>query len=306
MAGYAAAMRAAQQRGINAPTVELRKPFPWHIVSRVVVILVIVSLVGGVGYLGWKWFGPKPPRYEKFPPTAEASAKEFLTHISEGDAGYDKAYFLIADSARSPKADVDDRGEYVQIFHNLNEYLTEELGPDWISRTQFAADPQDPNAVIATVDLETLHINTAQQSKDPQKPHFGILGIADIPVDYARAFGQTSAVNDIIRSVGGSAAEHNLQAIESATGGPVELRHAPVLVKKIMVLKGLRDPHSANGYSVAATDNFRTNGTLDPVVKARLEKIVNDGRYDGNVQDWAKKVLNGPLDETDRAGARLE
>ena len=79
-----------------------------------------------------------------------------------------------------------------------------------------------------------------------------------------------------------------------------------MLVKKMMVLKSLRDPHSADPYSVAATDNFRINGVLDPVAKARLEKIVNDGRYDGNAIQWAKKVLAGQMDEVDRAAAHLD
>jgi len=162
MAAFAAAKRAAQQRGIKE--VEVEKPrFRINVSPGVVSLGVFLAIlvVGGV-YL----FRPKPPRYLAFPGTANDAAQALLTHINGGtDPEYLKAYDLIADSARDPKAS-DEKGDYTQVFHVMNKYLSAEFGNDWITQTKFAADPADPNVVVAKVAMETLRIHVQQQTPE--------------------------------------------------------------------------------------------------------------------------------------------
>src|ERR1041385_7800053 len=50
---------------------------------KIATLAVLLATVVGLGY---HWFGPKPPRYLKYPGTAQAAADEFLKDVSGGDA----------------------------------------------------------------------------------------------------------------------------------------------------------------------------------------------------------------------------
>ena len=301
MAAYAAAKKAAQQRGIKTTAVQTREVPAWRSPGNIIKVVILLAFLGGIGWLGHHILGPKPPRYLQFPATAQDAAQVFLTRISGGDATYDNAYALIADAARSPTAN-DDRGDYVQIFHIVNEYLAAEFGPDWITQTKFAPDPDDPKKIIATIALETLHIRTAQQTP-PDKmqqngPHFGILGIEEVDVSYAGDLAQMAVIRDLIRAGAGQGALNNLDTIIGANEAN---RHKPRFIKKMELLQVLRNPRATTGRSVLQAYALRD----DPVIKARLKAIVGDERYDPPPREKATEVLADKVDEAELIGIGL-
>jgi hypothetical protein len=301
MAAFAAAKQAAQKRGIKTTAVETGQVPAWRSPANMIKVVCLLAFLGGLGWLGYHFFGPKPPRYLQFPATAQEAAQLFLTRVNGGDATYDSAYVLIADSVRSKKAS-DDRGDYVQIFHIVNEYLTAEFGQDWITQTKFAPDPADPNKIIAKVALETLHIRTAQQTP-PDKmqqdgPHFGILGIEEVDVSYVGDLQQMAVIRDLIRAGAGQGALSNLDSI---IGSNEANRHQPKFIKKMELLQVLRNPRATNWRVVLQSYPLRD----DPVIKARLTAIVGDDRYDQTPRDKAKEVLADKVDESEMTGIGL-
>jgi hypothetical protein len=299
MAGYAAAKKAAQQRGIKTTSVEERRA-PLVSAGTIVKAVLLVALLGGIAWLGLHFFGPKPPRYVKFPKTAEASVQEFLTHISKGeDKDYDQAYGLVADSARNPNAN-DDIGDYRQIFHIMNLYLTHEFGKDWITKTQLAADPADPSTIVAHVDLETLHVRTADQTPPAQVAklgsHFGILGIDEFNVADAAGFKQTKGIEGILRMYGAEGSIRDLEVIRGASGEP---NNETPMQKKLRLLPIVEDPRTVTWKSVVLFWRIRT----DPVVRARMTQILNDGRYDPEIQRKADDLLKDKTSEEERVAA---
>ena len=295
MAAYAAAKKAAQQRGIKGTAVERREIPAWRSPGNIVKMVCLLAFLGGIGWLGYHFFGPKPPRYLKFPGTAQEAATQFLTNISGGDATYDQAYFLVADAARSTKAD-DDRGDYVQMFHILNTYLSAEFGPDWMTQTVVAPDPADPNLLIAKVSAETLHVHTAQQTPPDQMQkqgsHFGILRVDELDLDYVADLRRDAFVHDALNFAGKGAASD----WDSILGATAANRRLPPFIKKIIILQSLRNPRSANWKSVVQANPYRT----DPVFQARMRAIVADERYDVSVRNTAKEVLDDRVTEEEK------
>jgi len=301
MAAFAAAKKAAQQRGIQATAVQSGETPAWRNPGTIVKTVFLLAFLAGIGWLGYHFFGPKPPRYLQFPSTARDAAQLFLTRVNGGDATFDQAYFLIADSARSPKAS-DDRGDYMQVCHTVDLYLAAEFGQDWITQTQLAPDPADPTIIVAKVALETLRIHTAQQTPPDRMaqygPHFGILGIEEVDVAYAGELQHISAILNVVEGVAGTAALNNLKTI---IGAYESNRHLPLFIKKMELLSVLRNPHSATWKSIVQTDPMRN----DPVVQARLAAIVQDDRYSSDVRDYAKKALEDKLTDEDKAAVDL-
>jgi len=302
MDAFAAAKRAAQQRGLRAAEAPVdRGPSPLAILwqPKLFLLIIVVALAGWGIYTVTR---PKPPRWATFPTTGIDSAKLFLTRISAGDDdSYNQAYALIADSVRDPK-DSEERGNYRQIFHNMNLYLSGEFDPGWIAKTQFEADPADPNLIIAHVDKETLHIRTAAQS-DPKWPELGsryeVLGISEFDVRDAAAFRQMAGIEAIIRSSAGQGAVDNIDMIRGTGGAP---RHETPMQKKVRLLPIVRNPHSVSWKAVVGLWPVRQ----DPVVRNRLEQIAGDDRYDNESRARAGDLLKGKIEEEYLVAAGVE
>lgn len=310
MAAFSAAKMAAAKKGIKTATVqsaEQRRALPtWPHAGLVIKVTLLILIVGSVAWAGWHFLGPKPPRYLQFPKTPDESTKQFMTAIHGGDATYDKAYFLIADSARSTKAD-DDRGDYVQIFHILNRYLTDEFGSDWIEHTDCVIDPTNSDMVIVTIcGMETLHVSTMQQTptdkRTAQGSHVGIIGINELDISYVVEMRQNALMHDLISGVGGSTKD-----IDSVLGATASGHRGPPLVRKMLILSALRDPRTTTGRTIVQANSLRdkATGLMDPVIKRRLEAIVANPAYDQNpqVREWAQRALDNKIDEYENAGA---
>jgi hypothetical protein len=299
MSAFAAAKRAAQQRGIKEAAAEKSRSRIRVSPGVVTLIIFLLLLGGGATWLFW----PKPPRYLQFPATAEEAAKTLLTHISAGtDPEYLKAYALIADSARNPKSN-DEQGDYTQVFHAMNLYLSGEFGSDWPAQTKLAADPADTTVIVAKVSLETLRIHVQQQTPADKMsqygPHFGITGVDDFPPQDAADMRQMAGIEGILRGVAGEGAVRNLQTILGAGAGN---RHQPRMVKKMGLLAVNRDPRKATSRSVLQMYPLRE----DPVVRARLLSISQDDRYDPDVRERAKLIVDNRVPEEDLIAAGVE
>ena len=125
--------------------------------------------------------------------------QQFFTHIAAGtDDEYNKAYALIAPSMRNPKAD-DEAGDYRQLFNSVNKYLTGEFGDNWDQTAKYAPDPANPDLMIATVGLETLHVPVAQQTPpeimggNEANAHYAIIGIQEFNIQEASGFRSNEA-----------------------------------------------------------------------------------------------------------------
>jgi hypothetical protein len=299
MAAFAAAKKAAQQRGIKGTQVE-NAGIPLWRNPAIIKFTFLLLVLAGIGYLGFHFFGPKPPRYLQFKPTAQEAVQEFLTLVNAGDEAHFRAYNLVADSARS---DLDDPGgTFRQVFHNVNEYLSAELLKDWMSKTQLSPDPKDPDVIVAKIDIETLHIHTVQVTP-PDKlkkygPHYGIVGIGEVSVYDAAELQKMAIINDFVGGVAGRGAAENLTSVLSAGAAN---RHQPPFIKKMDLLTALRNPRSTNWRTVVQTNPLRT----DPVIQARLQAIVDDERYDTNVRNVAKEVLEDKVTEEEKTAVGL-
>jgi hypothetical protein len=300
MPAFAAAKLAAQQRGIRTVSVERAGPPAWRRPATIAKTLFLLAFLAGIAWLGYHFFGPKPPPYLQLPATAQAATREFLTRLCAGDTAHDSAYALIADSARNGSDDI--RGDFLQVFHNVNDYLTAEFGDQWISQTQLAPDPKDHDVIVAKIALETLHIRTQQQTPPERMQqygsHVGIVGIDEVPVTWAADLRQSAAIGGILGGIAGQGAVNNLNAITGAYSGN---RHQPPFIKKMTLLNTLRDPRSTNWRVVIQTDPLRT----DPVIQARLTAILSDERYDPNVRNAAKEVLEDKVTEEERISVGL-
>jgi hypothetical protein len=298
MPAFAAAKRAAQQRGIQATRVEKKRHFHIPISPKMVMLVVFLALLGAGG---WWLFGPKPPRYLQFPGTAQAAVQSLLTHISAGtDPEYLKAYDLIADSARNRRAS-DEKGDYQQLFHGINGYLAGEFGAGWADTAKIVPDPADPTVMVATVGVETLHIHTAQQTPPdrmtPYGPHYGITGIDEFDILYAADLRKFAVIEDIVGGFVGQGSLNDLKTVLGA-GGPNP--HWPKMLRKISMLATLRNPHAATARSTLQIWVYRD----DPVVRRRLDLVQNDPRYDPRVIEVAKEILANkvPEEELDAVG----
>jgi hypothetical protein len=299
MAAFAAAKKAAQKRGIKGTEVEIRGNPVWRN-PAVIKFVMLLLFVGGIAYLGIHFFGPKPPRYVQFKPTAEEAVHDFLTLVNAGDEAHFRAYNLVADSAHSGLDDPG--GAFRQVFHNVNNYLSAELLQDWMSKTQLAVDPKDPDIIIAKIDIETLHIRTVQVTP-PDKlekygPHYGIVGIEEVSVYDAAALQQMAIINDFVGGIAGRAASDNLNSV---LGAGASNRHLPPFIKKMDLLSVLRNPRAANWRVVVQTDPMRT----DPVIQARLNLILTDERYDVSIRNVAKEVLDDKVTEEEKIAVGL-
>jgi hypothetical protein len=161
---------------------------------------------------------------------------------------------------------------------------------------ELTQDPQNPDRFAAKLGLETLHIDVHQETP-PDKmakagEHYGITRIEEFPISEARKFLQMEAVTGILGGVAGQGATNNLQTV---IGGMGEHQRMTPMQRKVQLLPIARNPHQVSRQSIIRLWPVRQ----DPVVRARLELIAQDGRYDIQIQRTAKDVLTEKVDETE-------
>jgi len=291
MDGFLAAKTAAQNRGFSGNVDTGERPFFLKTAFFVQVALLLI-VAGAIYYF---FFIPKPPRYLTFPATPEAAVQTYFQHISGGqDKDFDQAYALVPDSTRN-KNNSDEHGDYLQIFDVMNNYFTGEFGDDWFSKTKFTADPNDPNTIIAQVALQTVHVHTANQSKNAtgEAPHYGITGMDEFDIAWAQDFRKMEGIYGVVRTAAGGQ-EGGVDLLKKVIGsGNV---NGPPMVKKINLLATVRNPREVSSQAILRLYPFRD----DPVVRNRLQMIAGDERYGPAERERAQAVIDDKVPEEEK------
>jgi hypothetical protein len=301
MRAFAAAKLAARRKGVGATQVESTgsgAPFYKNFLRPIVIFPALIAILL-VYYLTRP---AAPAAWTKLPKTQLDAAREILTDISKGDPGYYKAYDLIAPSAKNPD-NRDDVGRYRQLFHVMNTYLSTEFGSDWIDTITLQADKNNGDLIEAHIGPETLHLRAVLQTPadklNDNNHHYAIEGFDEFDIHDAAAMQQMAAITGILGGVAGPGAVNNLQTIIGAAGG--NQRESP-MVRKLRILPNLRNPRTAVRRTVLQAWPIRR----DPVIRARLQSIVDDQRYQPDVIQTAQQVLQENVPEEDLIAAGVE
>jgi hypothetical protein len=300
MRAFASAKAAARRKGMATTQVEDSGPPFYKNLLRPIVIFPAVLAILLIYYLARP---AAPGAWTRLPKTQLDAAREILTDISQGDPGYVKAYDLIAPSAKNPK-DRDDIGRYRQLFHVMNTYLSTEFGSDWITTLNLQADKNNNDLIEAHIGAETLHLRAVLQTpadklKDDNR-HYAIEGFDEFDIHDAADMQKMAAITGLVGGVAGPAALNNLETILGAAGGGGH-RESP-MTRKLRILPNLRNPRAAVRRTVLQAWPLRH----DPVIRARLQSIIADGRFQGDVIETAKQVLQDNVPEEDLIAAGVE
>jgi hypothetical protein len=299
MPAFAAAKRAAQQKGLNSTQIISPSAPWWRTVLRPNVLIPAILLILALYYFTRP---APPPPWAAFPPTRLDAAQKFLADIASGqDAGFDRAYALISPSVHDPQLD-DEIGHYRQLFYVMYSYLSGEFGDDWGKNATLELDPKDPNVIIAHVDVETLHLRMVEQTPPakltPTNHHWALAGVDEFDVHDSGKYLKMAGIKGVLRGEAGQGAVNNLESIIGAMGGGLHETH---MQTKIRLLPLLHNPRTVNKYEVFQTWPVRK----DPVIRRRLQAIVDDGRYNSEIQDIAKRVLNDSITDEELIAAHV-
>lgn len=305
MQDYLVAMQRAKAVGMEPvrtsrlPQINIEWTPPVKIAAWGLGILVVgIVLYLSVGFL-WQRAAPSILHYPTDP--QELITQYFRLIEQDKEEPHHQAFTLQSLTVLHPDKS-DERGQYLQLYHVLNKYLTGEIGVGWSAAGIMVVTPVDPTAdpskgktaYLVKIGLETLHVEIIPQGWDPTKPdnppptptRYGIVNIEEFPISQAAQFIKLAAITGVFRGVGGQGAGENLQTVLSL-GGTGGGRETPMQTK-YRVLPMVRDPESAN----------IRRGLLhlwpvrrDLVVKARLLSIMEDARYTLEDQRLAKEVL---------------
>jgi hypothetical protein len=307
MAGFLAAMRAAQKKGLAKTEIEkprARQPEPGRydgandrpsIIPKLIMVALLLAVVAGA----YVYFTrPKIPAWSTLPSTAEGAARALLQHIATGESTeYDKGYAMLAAEAHD-KEDDDERGHYRGLFHAVHMYLTGEFGPGWETTMALSPDPKDANVIRAAIGPETLHVRVSQQTPADKLAsageHYGIVGIDEFDVRDAASYQSAEARMGVVRGVAGQGAVDNIKSVLGASN----FREGRVQ-KKLRLLPILRNPRETNWKTIIQAYPLHD----DPVMRARLTQILGDERYDPTVREKAKNVLDDRVTDEDKIAA---
>jgi hypothetical protein len=302
MDAFAAAKRAAAAKGFKGTKVDDGTPPAWRRPGNIA--LVVLLLLIGLGITYYKTRPAPPPAYTKFPTDKVKAVEEAMDQIATGtDEAYLKVYSRL-DPAAYDKSRDDEKGEYRQLFHVMNQYLAGEFGDDWNTIAKYEPDPAEPERVAVKVGLETLHarvgmVTPKEEIAKGAREHWALRAIEEFPVDQASGFQSKAAQMAIIEGVAGKGAVANLNTILGATG---QNRHETLMQKKVRMLPILRNPRETVYRTILQTYPMRD----DPVVRARLEAIQDDARYEAQAREAASGVLKNNLPEGVLEGAGVE
>ncbi len=297
---FARAKKAALQKGLR--TKMEAAPPPWWkdstLVKTAVALGVVLLIVAGV----MAWRGSRPEPWEAFPTAREEVVKQLMTHLhADNDKSLRAAYLLVADE---DKKNINDDGKYRQLFHEVNKYLAGEFGDDWIKHTTITPDPADADRFIVKVALETLHVRTSEESPKnapaAKGKHFAYRSIEEFDLHEAANMQKMAGIGGVLKGLGASGSANQLNQI---IGAGAHSNRETLMQTKRRLLPILRNPRGeAVKRCVYQTWRIRN----DPVVHNRLQAIVDDGRYAGDVQDAAKSILDGSVTEEELAAVGVE
>ncbi len=267
-------------------------------------ILLGVTFIGvmAIGILALReHFGTHPETWKAYPTDRDALVKQFFTLIHEDtDPALDKAYALISQRMKDPNAD-DEIGKYRQTFHDLARYLNGEFGSTWSETLSIEHDDGNANGPLRTivaVQTEKFHIPLDLEGPDGQTPeqlaaasaadrHYGVHAIEEFSVQGAGKSSKQAVISGVINLYGANKSSEQLSGIINTTGSPP---NESVIDAKRRLLPIVRNPN-ATGLKRALHQLWPVR--KDPTVKARLESIMGDERYEPTMQQVAKRVHDG-------------
>ncbi len=317
MPDLAAARRHAHSKGIDVTRIEPppsasetppADPSILHRASRKLVVAVLVLLLVTIGYFTLRLIrGPAVEPWKTYPTDGKTAVAQFFADIHAGGGGdkasLRRAYQAISLDQRHPDDD-NDADHWGYVFQDVNDYLTGEFGPAWNTLMSVApADPaqgNDATVYLVTIGTEQLHVDIAPQKPADAPPaapapvphHFGIVGIREFSLaDSMQSDPVRSATGYLTHVYGATGSAEQIRAI---VGRSMPLARMSAMQIKRLLLPLVRDPHAS-----ALKDNvYRLYAVRDdPTVRARLKEITTDARYPREVQQAAREVLQGTVDE---------
>jgi hypothetical protein len=105
----------------------------------------------------------------------------------------------------------------------------------------------------------------------------------------AASMQQAEAITGYLKLYGAQGSINQLQSIAGAS----ESRRMTAWQRKVSILPIVRNPRTVTRQAIIRLWPIRK----DPVVKARLESIAEDGRYDNLIQQTAREVVNEKVSE---------
>ncbi len=253
------------------------------LMALLVLAALIVAFIPGKPARGW-WLD--------YPAGKSEAVRSFLSMVSTGsDVDLKDAYKILAPSVKHPK-DGEDEAKYAQVFTELTKYLTGEFGPDWQKEVKVEESSDESNLMLAHVGAETLHIRVENETpvKVAGPARYGIVGVDEFDVADAAGFQQMEGTLGAMRMLGASKGQVAQLSSVLAAGHP---RHETRMQTKVRLLPTLRNPRLLSRRVLLETWIVRK----DPVIRRRLQMIMDDGRYEQATRDSAKAVLQDNVPE---------
>jgi hypothetical protein len=313
MAEFLAAQRAAGAKGIKVKKFEDPEEvaaeeaqaarMAW--VKRAVAAVVLIALGVG-GYWAFVGGGAKAEPWAGYPNDRDELVKQFFGYIHDDtDVSAKKAYALISRGMKNP-AKEDEAGLYFQNFHDLTRYMNDAFGHDWYDTMRIEhTDGKGAGQLRTTVYIqtETLHVPLDLQGPDgmtieqlaarPAVEHrYGVRAIEEFPISSAGKSQQMEAISGILGGVYGATGSVNqIRGIVGASGSPP---HETPMECKRRLFPLVRNP-KMTALNRALHQLWPVRN--DPTVRATLEAIMGDERYDPQMRAIAKRVHDGTEDE---------
>ncbi len=235
--------------------------------------------------------------WKKYPTSRTILVKRFFGYVStDTNADFAKAYKLLALSRRRAKNA--HPGHYYQRFHDLDQYLAGEFGPQWIDRLKVVRKQQELNGklhtvMVAVVDTERFHVFVAPQVPKGFHPggptHYGLLAIREFQFSGGAASQRLGIINSYVGGFYGATGSANqIRGLAAAFGGS-DANETPWQIKQ-RLLPIVEDPH---GTALRQCIYQLWPVRNDPTVRRRLYKIIHDPRYAPNIRTDARSVYNG-------------
>jgi hypothetical protein len=302
MADFAAAKKAALKKGLRTE-VEAGPPAAWRdprLIRLAAVVIVVGGLIGGLVL----HFANRQQPWELYPTSrVEAVEKLMMQIAADSDKSLGVAFNLVGAEIRAGHGE-GFQDHYRQTFHEVNKYLSGEFGSDWPTTMKVEPDKTNTDIMLVKVGPETLHVTTLIETPADKRTeanrHYSIGEIQEFDVNAVSRTQQMAAIGGYLKGVYGAAGSANQLEQVAGAGGNTD-RERP-METKLRILPLLRNPR---GESVKMMAYQAWVVRKDPVVRARLAKIVADERYAGDIRDVAKAVLENRVSEEELISAHI-
>lgn len=260
-------------------------------------LIVLVVLISGGVWAYQKLTAPSEP-WRRYPTDPRTLLTQFIKIVHTDDRKeHNKAYDLISLHRKNLKDD-DQRGQYMQLFHDVHQYFSTLFGDNYVNEIRFEPEGNNPEATTwtGTIRTEKMTIDIEQQEpSEKQRPgqpkHWGIVAIREFPLGNSSRSQQMGAIGGILKGLGAGGSARQIQGI--AGYGADLSRMSPAEIKQMLL------PLISNPRSTGLTQNIYRTWVVrkDPTVRETLQQIMQDTRYGDTDRSAAQQVLNDRVPE---------